>query len=151
MTYLYYDELKVVRRFGITRMREEEIMYRMTNYLLITTIMLLCLPLYVTAQWLETTITVGDSPSALVYDSIRNIVYCANYYSENVSVIDGATNTVTKTVEIGGRPITLAFNPTSNKVYSANFVPPGNGNMTVIDCTTDTVITTFPVGNWPRS
>jgi YVTN family beta-propeller protein len=56
------------------------------------------------AQWLETTITVGDFPGALVYNPTNNKVYCANEGSASVTVIDGATNTVITTIGVGNSP-----------------------------------------------
>jgi len=72
------------------------------------------------AQWLETTITVGDCPVALVYNPTNNKVYCANYESDNVTVIDGATDSVITTIMVGDAPRSLGYNPTNNKVYCAN-------------------------------
>jgi len=53
------------------------------------------------AQWLETTIAVGHYPYALVYNPTHNKVYCANYGSNNVTVINGATNGVITTIAAG--------------------------------------------------
>jgi len=69
------------------------------------------------AQWLETTIAVGGGPCALVYNPTNNKVYCANDYSDNVTVIDGATNGVITTIGAGDYPCALVYNPTNNKVY----------------------------------
>jgi DNA-binding beta-propeller fold protein YncE len=46
------------------------------------------------AQWLSTTLYlgVGLEPGALVYDSVSNKVYCANYNSDSVTVVDGANS-----------------------------------------------------------
>ncbi|NOR16878.1 hypothetical protein GQ543_04105, partial [candidate division WOR-3 bacterium] len=95
------------------------------------------------AQWLETTIAVGDGPRALVYNPTNNKVYCANWISDNVTVIDGATNAVITTIAVGSYPLALVYNPTDNKVYCANEV---SDDVTVIDGPTNAVITTIGVG-----
>ena len=98
------------------------------------------------AQWLETTIAVGSGPGALVYDPTNNKVYCANRFSDNVTVIDGATNAVITTIVVGSGPEALVYNPTNNKVYCANY---DSHNVTVIDGATNAVITTITVGDRP--
>ena len=77
-------------------------------------IMLLSQPLFLSAQWLETTIAAGSSPFALVYNTTNNKVYCANYGSNNVTVIDGATNDVITTIPVGDHPLGLVYNLTNN-------------------------------------
>ena len=95
------------------------------------------------AQWLETTIPAGTNPCGLVYNTTDNKVYCANQTSDNVTVIDGATNTVVATIPVVNYPVGLdprgmVYNPTNNKVYC---VHPGNDTVTVIDGAANTVIT----------
>src|SRR5258705_273252 len=46
--------------------------------------------------------------------------YIANSESNNVSVIDTASNTVTATVEVGAGPVGVAVNPAGTRVYVAN-------------------------------
>lgn len=85
-------------------------------------IMILILPIFANAQWLETTITVGSEPVALVYNPIENKIYCANEHSDDVTVIDGASNSVIATIagyDWDG-PHALICNTTNNKVYCAN-------------------------------
>jgi DNA-binding beta-propeller fold protein YncE len=43
----------------------------------------------------------------------------ANYWGNNVTVIDGATN-ATSTVIVGTGPIAIAVNPITNTIYAAN-------------------------------
>lgn len=64
-------------------------------------------------------------------DLLLNRIYIANSGSNNVSVIDGSTNslkTVTDPLAVG--PSALAVNLTTNKIYVANS---GSNNVTVID------------------
>ena len=49
-----------------------------------------------------------------------NQIYVANMNSNNVTVIDGATNTATATVTVGSQPMAIAVNPVTNKIYTAS-------------------------------
>jgi YVTN family beta-propeller protein len=81
------------------------------------------------AQTLITDVTVGSYPVAIAVNTNSNKIYVVNQQSNNVTVIDGATN-LTATVATGSFPMALAINPLTNKIYVAN----GNGNsVTVID------------------
>ena len=107
-----------------------------------------CMLSAVSAQWLETTVPLPDSsgPLALCYNPQNNKVCCSNQHSGNVTVIDGATNSVLATVPVESMPFALCYNPQNNKVYCANY---GSGNVTVIDGATNGVLATVPVGRWP--
>jgi YVTN family beta-propeller protein len=50
---------------------------------------------------------------------VTNKIYVANAKSNNVTVIDGATNGTT-TVAVGTNPATVTVNPVTNKIYVAN-------------------------------
>ena len=73
------------------------------------------------AQWIDTTIAVGDGPCALVYNPINNKVYCANNLSDDVTVIDGATNAVITTIAVGNYPVVFTWNSDQNRTYVANW------------------------------
>jgi YVTN family beta-propeller protein len=117
---------------------------------LITILSVFCslLPALVNAQWLETTIPVGTDPCALVWNSQNNKVYCANYSSNNVTVIDGQTNSVITTITVGTNPYALVWNSQNNKIYCANF---SSNNVTVIGGQTNSVITTITTGSGPNA
>jgi YVTN family beta-propeller protein len=72
--------------------------------------------------------------------------YITNLNSNNVSVIDIATNTVKATVHVGGQPLGVAVNPEGTKVYVANEL---SNTVSVIDTTTNTVTATVHVGTSP--
>ena len=94
-----------------------------------------------------TTISVGSSPSALGVDPTTDTIYVANYYSGTVSVIDGATNTVTATVTVGTWPQGVGVDPTTDTIYVAN---ENSDNVSVIDGATNAVTATIAVGYYPR-
>jgi YVTN family beta-propeller protein len=65
-------------------------------------------------------VATGDRPGAIVYNSLNNKVYCADYGSDRVTVIGGATNEVLDTIRVGHCPADLCHNPQQNRVYVAN-------------------------------
>ena len=71
----------------------------------------------------------------------------ANYFSNSVSVIDGASNTVVATVAVGNNPGGVAVNPNTNRIYVANS---GSGNVSVIDGASNTVIATVAGMSYPE-
>uniref|UniRef100_A0A7C3UXR2 T9SS type A sorting domain-containing protein n=1 Tax=candidate division WOR-3 bacterium TaxID=2052148 RepID=A0A7C3UXR2_UNCW3 len=71
----------------------------------------------------------GVNPCALVWNSINNKVYCANERSDNVTVIDGATNQVITTIQVEDEPHTFAWNSIENRTYVANY---GSSSISVI-------------------
>jgi YVTN family beta-propeller protein len=73
-------------------------------------------------------------------------VYCANLSSNNVIVIDGASNSVIATVAAGVGPRALCYNARDNKVYCANN---SDSSVTVIDGVGDSVIATVLVRRGP--
>src|SRR2546426_9439268 len=114
--------------------------------LLITSV-LACLFLlggYAQGQTVTTTVTAGTGPRSVAVIPVTNKIYVANFFSANVTVIDGATN-ATATVAAGTLPDSVAVNPVTNKVYVANF---SSNNVTVIDGLTNTP-TTVAAGSAP--
>ena len=80
----------------------------------------------------------------MAVNPITNKIYVANELSNNVTVIDGATN-ATIAVPTGTIPDAVVVNPMTNKIYVANY---SSDNVTVIDGATNTT-TTVPTGNTP--
>jgi YVTN family beta-propeller protein len=72
--------------------------------------------------------------------------YIPNAYSNNVSVIDTASNTVVATVPVGSYPVGVAVSASGARVYVANV---DAASVSVIDAATNTVIATVPVGPNP--
>ncbi|MGW7008939.1 IPT/TIG domain-containing protein [Streptomyces sp. NPDC054933] len=91
-----------------------------------------------------TAIPAGTSPFAVAI-APNGRVFVANATSNNVTVIDSATDTVLTTVPVGSYPIAVAV-AASGGVYVANT---GSNNVTVIDSATNTVVTTVPAGTSP--
>jgi YVTN family beta-propeller protein len=95
------------------------------------------------------TIPVGSgavTPMNVAVNPNTNRIYVVNRDSDNLTVIDGATNTVITTVAAGRRSIAIGVNPNTNRVYVANF---NSDNVSVLDGATNTVIATVAVGSNP--
>lgn len=75
-----------------------------------------------------TAVKVGTYPGSIAVNEATNKIYVANFVSENVSIIDGTTNTV-ETVVSDAFPAAVAVNPVTNQAYVANYL---TSNVTVI-------------------
>jgi YVTN family beta-propeller protein len=69
--------------------------------------------------------------------------YVTNGFSNNASVIDTASNTVTTTIPVGSFPLGVAVTPDGAFVYVVNN---GSNTVSVIETASNTVTTTIPVG-----
>ena len=67
------------------------------------------IPSLVRAQTVTATVSVGTVPLAVAVDPVTNTIYVANQDTYNVTVIDGATNSVTATVSAGSFPCCLLY------------------------------------------
>ena len=56
------------------------------------------------AQSVIKTIDVGNGPLDIEYNPFNKYIYVANGLSDDVSVIDGATNKIIKTIDVGDKP-----------------------------------------------
>src|SRR5271170_7304332 len=77
---------------------------------------LLGLPIRGFSQAVVATVPVGTGPVAVAVNSVTNQIYVLNQTSENVTVIDGATNNTT-TVPVGPNPVDIAVNSVTNQIY----------------------------------
>jgi YVTN family beta-propeller protein len=57
-------------------------------------------------------------------DPKTNRVYVANTHSDDVTVIDGARNSVLKTLNAGRNPYALVVDPNSGQLYVASYGEP---------------------------
>jgi YVTN family beta-propeller protein len=82
----------------------------------------------------------------------QNVAYVANQLSASVGVIDGATNTVVKTIPVGGAPVHLAFSPDATRLYAGlGSQNPAETKLVVIDVGTNSVLDMVPVPFSPGS
>jgi YVTN family beta-propeller protein len=91
----------------------------------------------------------GDQapPTQLAINPVTNKLYATNSGSNNVTVIDGATNAITNVTTLGIQPNALTVDSVTNRIYVAN---QQTGNLEVIDGATNKP-TTLAVGGNPAS
>ncbi|HEY1916077.1 MAG TPA: YncE family protein [Streptosporangiaceae bacterium] len=83
------------------------------------------------------TIPVATYPKAITVNSVTDTIYVASQKAGTISVIDGATNTVTGTVSLPGVGL-IAADQSSNKIYAD-----ASGGIAVINGATNTVTRTL--------
>jgi YVTN family beta-propeller protein len=88
-----------------------------------------------TSLAVEATLDVGlIEPAKVAVNPVTNTVYVSNANrrgtDSSVSVIDGATNTVTATITVDRYALGIAVNPSNNKLYVSNYT---SETLTVID------------------
>ncbi len=91
------------------------------------------------------TIPLGQGTSAPIKVAITpdgSLVYVTNLGSNNVSVIDAATNSVIATVPVGKLPYAIAVSLDGAQVYVGNY---GDSTISIISTASNTVVATVPV------
>jgi len=88
------------------------------------------------AQHLRAQVPVGTAPTGIALNITTNLIYVSNTGSNTVSVIDGATNAVIKTLSVGNQPTTVVLYAPANLIYAYNA---GDATLSVIDGNTNTV------------
>jgi len=83
-----------------------------------------------------TSISPCIQPREIVVNPATNKIYVANYFSNNIGVIDGDANLVTATIDVGTHA-EMAVDSTANRVYAINSV---SGSISVINGLTDSVV-----------
>jgi YVTN family beta-propeller protein len=84
----------------------------------------------------------GQHPAEIGANPSTDKIYVTNPSSNQVSVIDGSTDSVVRTIQIETSPWSVAVNPNTDKIYVSN-----GTTISVIDGTTDSVVSTIPVGS----
>lgn len=79
----------------------------------------------------------------------QTVAYVTNSGSNNVSVIDTSTNTVTATIAVGNVPQGVAISPDGTRAYVPNTL---DNTVSVIDTASQTVVATVPLasGSFPQ-
>jgi YVTN family beta-propeller protein len=90
-------------------------------------------------------VNVGAHTVAVAVDEMNDEIIATNKDSNNVSVIDGLTNTVIKTIAVDNQPTGVAIDQATGTAYVGNQV---SNDVSVIDGTTGAV-TNLPVGIRP--
>ncbi|MCX6032114.1 MAG: DUF4397 domain-containing protein [Chloroflexi bacterium] len=85
-------------------------------------------------------------PKGLAANPAAGRVYAASYMSNNLAVINTATNAVERTVPGIASPNQIAYNPTLNRIYVTNR---DSASLTVLNAATYAVEAVVPVGSQP--
>jgi YVTN family beta-propeller protein len=93
-----------------------------------------------------TNVPVGPYPTGIAYDAINGQLYVAETGTDQVSVINGSTNTLVGKVTVGAAPIGIAFDSANGDIYVADLY---SGTVSVINGSTNAVIATVLVGGGP--
>jgi len=64
-----------------------------------------------------TNIPVGNNPQFMVMNNATNKLYVTNRADGTVTIINGATNQVIKTLPVGPNPVGADVNPLTNRIY----------------------------------
>ncbi|MEO6909869.1 MAG: YncE family protein [Edaphobacter sp.] len=76
------------------------------------------------------TLRVGDNPTGLAVNPVRNEVYVVNTQSGTISVIDAESNRVVATIPVHRQPYFISVDDSGRRAYVANS---GSNNVSVID------------------
>ena len=63
-------------------------------------------------------LTAGSTPCFLVFDATATTAYVANQLSDNIGVIDVATNTQTRTIPVTGDPLPVAISADGSTLFT---------------------------------
>ena len=88
------------------------------------------------------TISVGTNPASLTFNSVNGAIYVTNFNDGTLSVINGATNTVSTTIPISGIGIqAAAYDPVNGKIFVINY---RTNSFYIINSTTN-MVTNGPI------
>jgi YVTN family beta-propeller protein len=91
-------------------------------------------------------IRVGDNPTGITANPVKNEVYAVNTNSNSVSVIDAEKNTVVATIPVHSKPYFIDVDAKDNRAYVANS---GSNNVSVIDLAARREIAVIGAGEAP--
>ena len=91
-------------------------------------------------------VALGEIPCAIALDTNTGKTFVANYGSSNVTVIDGASDSVAATVNVASHPQAIAADSGNHTVY---VISTHANSTTVIDGTTNSVRATLETGGFP--
>ncbi len=94
----------------------------------------------------DRTLKVGDTPTSLATNPVRNEIYVVNRGSGSVSVIDAAQNQVAATIPVRRIPSAIAIAPDGRRAFVANS---GGNSVSILDLDARRELSTSPTGNTP--
>jgi YVTN family beta-propeller protein len=93
-----------------------------------------------------TSVPVGSQPWAVAYDSGKGEIFVTNSASNNVSVINDATNAVVANIPVDKKPLAAVYDSGKGEVFVAN---ERSGSVWVINDTNNTVVDNVSTGGYP--
>jgi YVTN family beta-propeller protein len=120
-------------------------MYKHKMLLLVVTAVISFIPVLLSGQWLETTLTVTGTPTTMCWNATNNKVYCNDNFGRYLRIIDGATNSIITSLQLGYNTGALCWNSTNNKIYCAH-EGASTPYVSVINGATDAKICSIPCG-----
>ena len=93
------------------------------------------------------TIALSRDGRSLYITNYGNPLFPGRTDNTTVSVMDTATDTITKAIAVGKKPSGIALTPDGRFAYVTNYESPGS--VSVIDLASASVVQTLPVGNLP--
>lgn len=94
----------------------------------------------------DRTLRVGDDPTGVAVNPVRNEVYVVNTRSASVSVIDADTNAVTATIPVHKAPHSISVDAKGERAFVANS---GANTVSVLDLQTHRELATVGTGEQP--
>jgi YVTN family beta-propeller protein len=94
----------------------------------------------------DRTLRVGDDPTGVAVNPVRNEVYVVNTASGSVSVIDAEKNAVVATMPVHKNPYSISVDPKGQRAYVANS---GSNSVSVLDLEDHREIATVGAGEGP--
>lgn len=95
---------------------------------------------------LDRVVRVGDNPTGLAVNPVRNEIYVVNTNSNSISVIDAEKNTVVATIPVHRQPYFIDVDVKGERAYVANS---GSNNVSVIDLRARREVAAVGVGESP--
>jgi YVTN family beta-propeller protein len=92
------------------------------------------------------TITVGNTPYGITFNSDGTKIYTTHTGSNTISVITKSTNTIDATPSVWNSPKGISISPNGAKVYVANM---GNNKVFILNTATNLIVDSVEVGTAP--
>lgn len=93
-------------------------------------------------------VAVGVYPEGIAFDGANQMIYVANAGSNNLSVINGSTNSVSAIISVGPyhTPVSVIYDPAQKDLFVAE---QATNSLSVIGAINNTILDNISVGNYP--
>lgn len=88
----------------------------------------------------------GQAPAKIAVNEVEDIIYVSNFESQDVSVLNGSTGELVRTLQLPENGVDLAVNPENNLLYISN---PLQNSVTIMDSLTGAICSSVKVGYFP--